>query len=69
MKNTLTFIWANRTKTIGFLSVILGVIATSTAIPEGWLKWFVLANGLVTAGVGYFNSAASKRDPPVTPES
>jgi len=52
----LKWIWSHRTKTIGFVSVVLGVLATSTAIPEGWLKWFVLANGLVTAAVGFFNS-------------
>jgi len=53
---TIPYIWSHRTKTIGFISVILGVLATSDSIPSNWLKWFVLANGLVTAGVGYFNS-------------
>jgi hypothetical protein len=56
MKKILSLIWTNRTKTIGFVSVILGVLATSSAIPDGWLKWFVLANGLVTAAVGFWNS-------------
>lgn len=56
LKKTLRWIWSHRTKALGFISVMLGVLATSTGMPEGWLKWFVLANGLVTAGVGYFNS-------------
>lgn len=64
MKTVLKFLWQHRTKTIGMVSVMLGVLATSTAIPEGWLKWFVLANGLVTAGVGYWNSATIPPNPP-----
>lgn len=66
MKAFVMWVWSHRTKTIGMISVVLGVLATSTAIPEGWLKWFVLANGLVTAGVGYWNTHSGP--PPATPE-
>jgi len=55
--NALKWLFSHRTKVIGLISVTIGALATSTAIPTTWLPWFVLANGLITAWVGLFNSA------------
>jgi hypothetical protein len=53
----LTLIWRNRTKTIGFVSIVLGVMATSPVFSPTWLNWFILINGLLTATVGFINTA------------
>jgi len=58
-------LWNNRTKVLGFMQVTLGVIAGSTGIiPANVLPVLVLLNGLMTAWVGFFNSAQLNKEPP-----
>lgn len=58
MSAIVAFFSSHATKTLGFLQVTLGVIAGSTeVIPQGHLKYYVMALGLLTAWRGYFNTS------------
>lgn len=49
------------TKLLGFLQVTLGVLSASMGVfPESWLKYMIVASGLLTAWRGYVNSAAGR---------
>jgi hypothetical protein len=60
----LNWIWNHRTKTLGFVQITVGSLATATNVfgPET-LKIYVLANGLLTAWVGFFNSSRTPPSP------
>lgn len=57
----LTYVWSRKTTAFGYFVVILGVVATSGVIPPSWLKWVLLANGIVTSCIGHYNNAQLKR--------
>lgn len=60
----LYFLWRHRTKTLGFIQVTLGVLATADGIFSPLtLKCIILASGIATAWVGFFNSAKAKQPP------
>jgi hypothetical protein len=52
----LTFLFSHRTKLLGYVGVTLGVLATSTVLPAKLVGWLLLANSLMTALVGHYNS-------------
>jgi len=50
-------LWEHRTKLFGFIQVTLGTLATSTDLfGPRLLKGIILANGLLTAWLGFYNS-------------
>ncbi len=53
----LHWIWNNRTKSLGYLQVVLGVLAGATGVfPDPWPQRLLLASGLTTALIGHYNS-------------
>lgn len=67
MKQILYFLWCHRTKTLGFIQVTLAVLATTDGIFSPLaVKLILLGSGLTTAWLGFFNSAQSRKDAPVT---
>lgn len=71
MNKTFTFLWSHRTKLLGYVGVTLGVLATSTVLPTKLVGWLLLANSLLTALVGHYNShknaPAAGESPPAQP--
>lgn len=57
MKQVLTFLWNSRTTVIGYVGVILGVLAATDGIftPRA-LKFILLGNGILTACIGHYNN-------------
>lgn len=53
----LAWLFSHRTKTLGFFGITIGVLATSDKIPPELAGWLILANSLLTAWVGFFNSS------------
>lgn len=61
MKAIYAFLVSHGTKVLGFMQVTVGVIAGATdIISPNMIKWFVVANGLLVAWRGFFNSAQSE---------
>lgn len=56
----LNWIWNNRTKSVGYLGIVLGTLATSSVVPPKVAAWCLLISALITAGIGHFNSATIK---------
>lgn len=50
------WIWENRTKTVGYIGIVAGTLATSAVVPQKLAAWFLLASSLITAGIGHFNT-------------
>jgi hypothetical protein len=57
MKTVLLFLWNSRTTVVGYIGVILGVLATADGVfsPHA-LKLILLGNGIVTACIGHYNN-------------
>ena len=57
MKTVLLFLWNSRTTVIGYVGVILGVLASTDGVlsPHA-LKFILLGNGILTACVGHYNN-------------
>lgn len=53
----LKWLFSHRTKTLGFCGITVGVLATSDKIGPEFAGWLILANSLLTAWVGFFNSS------------
>lgn len=61
MNAILLYLWERRTTVLGYVQIILGVLATSQdMLSEGALKWVVLINGIVTAVLGHYNNSKIK---------
>lgn len=61
MLEVLKYLWERRTTVLGYVQIILGVLATSQdMLSEGALKWVVLINGIVTAVLGHYNNSKIK---------
>jgi hypothetical protein len=57
----LRYLWSHRTKTLGFIQVTLGVLATADGLFSPMaLKIIILCSGLATAYVGFFNTRTPK---------
>jgi hypothetical protein len=61
--NILRYLWSRRTTVFGYVQVFLGVLAATDGIfaPHA-LKYVILANGLVTAGIGHYNNTQLKKN-------
>ncbi len=57
MNTVLLFLWNSRTTVIGYLGVVLGVLAATDGVfsPHA-LKFIILFNGVLTACVGHYNN-------------
>ena len=55
------YVWSRKTTAFGYCVTVLGVLATSNVFPPTWLKYLLLANGLLTACIGHYNNAQLKR--------
>jgi hypothetical protein len=69
MKQALLFLWNSRTTLVGYVGVILGVLASTDGLfaPRA-LKFIILGNGILIACLGHFNNlrirqAAANADP------
>lgn len=63
MKAMLLFLWNRRTTVVGYIQVILGVLAASSGVfSDEALRWIVLANGLLLACLGHYNNHRVARD-------
>lgn len=61
--NILQYLWCHRTKCLGFIQITLGALAVADGIFSQFaLKLIILASGVTTAWVGFFNSMAKKSD-------
>jgi len=57
MMQTLAFLWNSRTTALGYLVVVLGVLAATDGIfSQRTLRIILLANGVVTACLGHYNN-------------
>lgn len=57
----LKYLWERRTTVLGYIQIVLGVIVTSQGMfSDDTLRWFVLANGIVTAVLGHYNNSKIK---------
>lgn len=69
MKAALLFLWNSRTTLIGYVGVILGVLAATDGIFSAHtVKLILLGNGILTACLGHYNNlrirqAAANADP------
>ena len=61
LKAGVLYVWSRKTTAFGYFVVFLGVIATSSVVPPSVLPWVLLANGMITAGLGHYNNAQLKR--------
>lgn len=58
MKTIFRYLWDNRTTVLGYLGIILGVLATAQdLLSQTALKWVLLTNGIVTAVLGHYNNS------------
>lgn len=58
MKTILRYLWDNRTTALGYVGIILGVLATAQdLLSDTALKWVLLINGIVTAVLGHYNNS------------
>jgi len=51
------------TKTLGFLQITIGAMATGDVFPVWLVKWLIMITGLLTAWRGFFASSQIKKDP------
>ena len=62
----LTAAWERRTTILGYIVLVLGVLASSNKFTKDTIEWFLLINGVVTAILGHYNNsrirAAAARD-------
>jgi hypothetical protein len=57
MRSAVLFLWNSRTTALGYLVVVLGVLAATDGIfSPRTLKVLLLANGIVTACLGHYNN-------------
>lgn len=61
LKASALYVWSRKTTAFGYCVTVLGVLATSNVFPPTWLKYLLLANGLLTACIGHYNNAQLKR--------
>lgn len=68
MRKLLPYLWANRTRTFGFLQGLVAILAGMTDVftPQ-WLKILLVTNAVLTYALGQFNSWQSNRPPPAQP--
>lgn len=65
MKALIDFLRSHATKTLGFLQITVAAIAAVDGIiPQGQLKYWMLALGLLTSWRGFANSAAINAQQP-----
>lgn len=58
LEKILIYLWERRTTVLGYLQIILGVLATSQGmLSEPAVRWVVLINGIVTAVLGHYNNS------------
>lgn len=60
MLEVLKYLWGRRTTALGYVVVVLGVLATSDLFSAQTIKWFVLIIGVVTAVLGHHNQSQIK---------
>lgn len=60
MAEILKAIWGRRTTVLGYVVVVLGVLATSNKFAPETVEWFVLIIGVVTAVLGHHNQSQVK---------
>jgi len=57
VKSVLAYLWCHRTKCLGFIQITLGALAVADGVFSPFaLKIIILASGVTTAWVGFFNS-------------
>jgi hypothetical protein len=57
MKTVLLFLWNSRTTVVGYMGVILGVLAATDGVfTPRELKLILLGNGVLTACIGHYNN-------------
>lgn len=58
MKAIFRYLWDNRTTALGYIGIVLGVLATAQdLLSDTALKWVLLVNGIVTAVLGHYNNS------------
>lgn len=57
MLEVFKYLWGRRTTALGYVVVVLGVLATSKKFTSETVEWFVLVIGVVTAVLGHHNNA------------
>ena len=57
----LTFLWNNRTATLGVLQIILSQVATSGLTSDHTTQWLMLGTGIATGLVGLMNTISARR--------
>ena len=57
VKDIWAFMWTDHgQKTLGFLQITVGVFAVWQGLPKAVADWFILINGLLMAGKGFFGN-------------
>lgn len=56
----LKYLWERRTTALGYVVLVLGVLATSDLFSAQTIKWFMLISGTVTAVLGHYNNSRIK---------
>lgn len=59
----LQWIWAHRTKVVGYLGSAAGTLATSSVVSPKAAAWYLLISSLITLGIGHFNSMTGPPPP------
>lgn len=58
MESIFRYLWDNRTTVLGYVGIVLGVLATAQdLLSDTALKWVLLINGIVTAVLGHYNNS------------
>jgi len=59
----LSYLWCHRTKCLGFIQITLGALAVADGVFSPFaLKLIILASGVTTAWVGFFNSMKKENE-------
>lgn len=53
----LKYLWERRTTVLGYVVLVLGVLASSNKFSKDTIEWFLLINGIVTAVLGHYNNS------------
>lgn len=61
MLEVLKYLWSRRTTALGYIVVVLGVLAASSKFSKETVDWFLLVIGVVTAVLGHHNNSVAKR--------
>src|SRR5688572_3908316 len=67
--DALKYMWERRTTVLGYVVVVLGILASSNKFTTDTVEWFLLINGIVTAVLGHYNNSKIKAAQSAAPVS